>query len=155
MAPVPDCGSASRIPSISRDTRRSWAAHVYADAPKAARHAVVVQALLDAGCVIVGKTTMHELAYGVTGVNGWSGTPLNPRFPDRVPGGSSSGSAVAVAANLVDFALGTDTGGSIRIPAASCGIVGLKTTFGRVSREGVHPRTSSLDCVGPFARDSP
>jgi amidase len=126
---------------------------VYADAPKAARHAVVVQALLDAGCAIVGKTTMHELAYGVTGVNGWSGTPVNPRFPDRVPGGSSSGSAVAVAANLVDFALGTDTGGSIRIPAASCGIVGLKTTYGRVSREGVHPRTSSLDCVGPFARE--
>ena len=126
---------------------------VYADAPKATRHAVVVQAVLDAGCDIVGKTTMHELAYGVTGINGWSGTPVNPRYPDRVPGGSSSGSAVAVAANLVDFALGTDTGGSIRIPAASCGIVGLKTTYGRVSREGVHPRTSSLDCVGPFARE--
>lgn len=126
---------------------------VYADAPKATRHAAVVQAVLDAGCDIVGKTTMHELAYGVTGINGWSGTPVNPRYPDRVPGGSSSGSAVAVAANLVDFALGTDTGGSIRIPAASCGIVGLKTTYGRVSREGVHPRTSSLDCVGPFARE--
>jgi amidase len=126
---------------------------VYADAPKAAQHAAVVQALLDAGCGIVGKTTMHELAYGVTGINGWSGTPVNPRYPDRVPGGSSSGSAAAVAANLVDFALGTDTGGSIRIPAASCGIVGLKTTYGRVSREGVHPRTSSLDCVGPFARE--
>ena len=126
---------------------------VYADAPKAARHADVVQAVLDAGCEIVGKTTMHELAYGVTGINGWSGTPVNPRHPDRVPGGSSSGSAVAVAANRVDFALGTDTGGSIRIPATSCGVVGLKTTYGRVSREGVHPRTSSLDCVGPFARE--
>jgi amidase len=126
---------------------------VYADAPQATRHAAVVHAVLAAGCSIVGKTTMHELAYGVTGINGWSGTPVNPRYPDRVPGGSSSGSAVAVAASLVDFALGTDTGGSIRIPAASCGIVGLKTTYGRVSREGVHPRTSSLDCVGPFARE--
>jgi amidase len=126
---------------------------VYLDAPQATQHAVVVQSLLDAGCDIVGKTTMHELAYGITGINGWSGTPVNPRYPDRVPGGSSSGSAVAVAASLVDFALGTDTGGSIRIPAASCGIVGLKTTYGRVSRDGVHPRTSSLDCVGPFARE--
>jgi len=126
---------------------------VFAEAPKAIHHAVVVQALLDAGCSIVGKTNMHELAYGVTGINAWTGTPVNPRFPDRVPGGSSSGSAVAVALGLVDFAIGTDTGGSIRIPAASCGIYGLKTSYGRVSRKGVHPATSSLDCVGPFARD--
>jgi amidase len=124
-----------------------------ADAAPAAQHAAVVKALLAGGCRIVGKTNMHELAYGVTGINLWTGTPINPRYPDRVPGGSSSGSAVAVAAKLVDFAIGTDTGGSIRIPAACCGVFGLKPTYGRVSREGVHPATSTLDCVGPFARD--
>jgi amidase len=124
-----------------------------ADAAPAARHAAVVQALLDGGCRIVGKTNMHELAYGVTGINLWTGTPINPRYPDRVPGGSSSGSAVAVAAKLVDFAIGTDTGGSIRVPATCCGVYGLKPTYGRVSREGVCPATSSLDCVGPFAGD--
>jgi len=121
------------------------------DAPPAARHAAVVQALLDAGCRIVGKTNMHELAYGLTGINRWSGTPVNPRAPDRVPGGSSSGSAVAVAAGLVDFALGNDTGGSIRLPAACCGVVGLKPSYGRVSRAGVQPAHSTLDCVGPLA----
>jgi amidase len=130
---------------------------VFASAPPALRHAAVVQALLDGGCRIVGKTNMHELAYGVTGINRWSGTPKNPRYPDRIPGGSSSGSAVAVAAGArgdppVDFSLGTDTGGSIRIPAACCGVYGLKTSYGRISREGVHPAVSSLDCVGPFAR---
>ncbi len=123
-----------------------------ADAPPAAAHAAVVQALLDAGCRITGKANMHELAYGVTGINGWTGTPVNPRYPDRVPGGSSSGSAVAVAAGLCDFALGTDTGGSIRIPAICCGLYGLKPTFGRIGRDGVLPAESSLDCVGPFAR---
>jgi len=126
---------------------------LFAAAPRATHHAAVVKALLDHGCRLVGKTTMHELAYGVTGINTWAGTPVNPKYPDRVPGGSSSGSAVAVAARLVDFALGTDTGGSIRIPAACCGVYGLKPTYGRVSRDGVHPATSSLDCVGPFARD--
>jgi amidase len=129
----------------------------FASAPPALRHAAVVQALLDGGCRIVGKTNMHELAYGVTGINRWIGTPKNPRYPDRIPGGSSSGSAVAVAAGArgdppVDFSLGTDTGGSIRIPAACCGVYGLKTSYGRISREGVHPAVSSLDCVGPFAR---
>ena len=124
-----------------------------ADSPPAAEHAAVVRALLEAGCRIVGKTNMHELAYGLTGINHWAGTPLNPRAPGRVPGGSSSGSAVAVAAGLVDFALGNDTGGSIRLPAACCGVYGLKPTYGRVSRAGVHPRRSSLDCVGPLARE--
>jgi amidase len=123
------------------------------EAPPAAQHAAVVRALLEAGCRIVGKTNMHELAYGVTGINRWSGTPVNPRAAERVPGGSSSGSAVAVAAELVDFALGTDTGGSIRIPAACCGVYGLKPSYGRVSRSGVHPARSTLDCVGPLARD--
>ena len=126
---------------------------VFADAPPAEHHADVVQALLDGGCHIVGKTNMHELAYGVTGLNAWTGTPINPRYPDLAPGGSSSGSAAAVAAGLVDFALGTDTGGSIRVPAACCGVFGLKPSFGRVSRRGVTPTASSLDCVGPFARD--
>lgn len=125
----------------------------FADAPAATEHAAVVRALLDAACWIVGKTNMHELAYGVTGVNRWSGTPINPRAPERVPGGSSSGSAVAVAAGLVEFALATDTGGSIRIPAACCGVYGLKPTYGRLSRAGVHPQTSTLDCVGPIAGD--
>lgn len=124
-----------------------------ADAPPAQRHAAVVSALLGAGCRIVGKTNLHELAYGVTGINHWSGTPGNPRAAGRIPGGSSSGSAVAVAAGLVDFALATDTGGSIRIPAACCGVYGLKPSYGRVSRSGVHPARSSLDCVGPLARD--
>jgi amidase len=123
-----------------------------ADAPPAAQHAAIVRSLLDAGCRIVGKTNLHELAYGLTGINHWTGTPVNPRAPARVPGGSSSGSAVAVAAGLVDFALGNDTGGSIRLPAACCGVAGLKPSFGRVSRAGVHPAGSTLDCAGPVAR---
>jgi amidase len=127
----------------------------FAAAPAAERHAAVVQSLLAAGCRIVGKTNLHELAYGVTGINRWAGTPRNPRAPGRVPGGSSSGSAVAVAAGLVDFALGNDTGGSIRIPAACCGVYGLKPSFGRVSRTGVQPARTTLDCVGPLARDVP
>lgn len=117
----------------------------------AREHADVIQAVLDAGCHVVGKTNMHELAFGMTGVNGWTGTPLNPHYPDLIPGGSSSGSAVAVAAKQVDFALGTDTGGSVRVPAACCGVYGLKPTMGRVSRRGVWPAETTLDCVGPFA----
>ena len=127
------------------------ASRAFANAPPAARHAAVVQRLLDAGCRLIGKTNMHELAYGVTGINRFTGTPRNPLDAARIPGGSSSGSAVAVARGFADFALGTDTGGSIRIPAACCGIMGLKPTYGRVSRDGVHPAESSLDCVGPFA----
>ncbi len=125
----------------------------FAAAAPAARHAVVVQRLLEAGCRIVGKTNLHELAYGVTGINAFTGTPRNPRAPERIPGGSSSGSAVAVALQRVDFAVGTDTGGSIRIPAACCGVFGLKPTYGRINRRGVLPAASSLDCVGVFARD--
>lgn len=122
-------------------------------AKPASQDAEVVRLLRQAGCRIVGRANMHELAYGVTGVNAWTGTPTNPAWPALVPGGSSSGSAVAVAAGLVDFAIGSDTGGSIRVPATCCGVVGLKPTFGRVSRQGAHPAASSLDCVGPFARD--
>lgn len=124
-----------------------------ADAPAAVHHAQVVQALLSADCQIKGKTSLHELAYGTTGLNAWTGTAPNPLYPGRIPGGSSSGSAAAVAAGLADFSLGTDTGGSVRIPAACCGVFGLKPTYGRVSRRGVMPAVSSLDCVGPFAAD--
>lgn len=119
----------------------------------ASRHAAVIQRLLENGCRLLGKTTLHELAFGVTGINAWSGTPLNPHYPALIPGGSSSGSATVVAAGEVDFALGTDTGGSVRMPAACCGVVGLKPTWGRVSRDGVIPAHSSLDCVGFFARE--
>jgi amidase len=100
-----------------------------------------------------GKTNLHELAYGVTGVNGAFGTPVNPLDPRRVPGGSSSGSAAAVAAGEADIAYGSDTGGSIRIPAACCGIAGLKTTWGRIPTDGVWPLSPGLDTVGPMARD--
>jgi amidase len=101
----------------------------------------------------VGKTNLHELAYGISGINAAFGTPVNPLDPRRIPGGSSSGSAAAVAADEADVAYGTDTGGSIRIPAACCGIAGLKTTWGRVSLDGVHPLAPGLDSVGPMARD--
>lgn len=115
-------------------------------------NAAVVDRLLAAGCHIVGKTTLHELAFGVTGINDWAGTPLNPSWPDRIPGGSSSGSAAAIASGVADIALGTDTGGSIRIPAACCGVIGLKPSFGRLDRTGVAPADTTLDCVGPLAR---
>lgn len=117
----------------------------------AAQNAEVIDRILNADCVITAKTNLHELAFGITGINHVFGTPINPKYSDLIPGGSSSGSAAAVAAHLADFTLGTDTGGSIRMPAACCGVYGLKPTFGRVSRKGVHPAQSSLDCVGPFA----
>jgi amidase len=129
------------------------ASAVLAGAPPAADHAEVVHQLLASRqWSIIGKANMHELAFGVTGVNHHTGTPVNPLWPQRIPGGSSSGSAVAVAGGLADLALGTDTGGSVRLPAACCGIVGFKPSFGLVSRRGVHPAVSSLDCVGLFAR---
>ncbi|MDK9688329.1 amidase [Halomonas sp. LC1] len=124
-----------------------------ADAPPAAAHAEVVERTLKAGYHIVGKANLHELAFGMTGINAWAGTPENPRYPNLIPGGSSSGSAAAVAAGLADIGIGTDTGGSIRVPAACCGVYGLKPTFGRLSRRGVMPAESSLDCVGPLACD--
>ena len=124
-----------------------------ADAPRATRHAEVVARLIEAGWHVVAKTNMHELAFGMTGINDFTGTPTNPQDPARVPGGSSSGSAAAVGRGLVDAALGTDTGGSVRGPAACCGVIGLKSTFGRVSRRGVTPAYTTLDCVGPFARE--
>ncbi len=105
-----------------------------------------------AGARIMGKTNLHELCFGTSGINPWFGTPINPVAPDRVPGGSSSGSAVAVATGEADVGYGTDTGGSVRIPAACCGVVGLKTTFGRISTKGVWPLAPSLDTIGPLAR---
>jgi amidase len=101
----------------------------------------------------VGKTNLHELAFGISGVNAAFGTPVNPLDPALVPGGSSSGSAAAVGSGEADVAYGSDTGGSIRIPAACCGIAGLKTTWGRIPLTGVWPVAPSLDTVGPMARD--
>jgi amidase len=106
-----------------------------------------------AGARIVGRTNLHELALGVTGINPWYGTPVNPIDPTRVPGGSSSGSAVAVATGEADVAYGSDTGGSVRIPSACCGTAGLKTTWGRIPLDGVWPLSPSFDTVGPMARD--
>jgi aspartyl-tRNA(Asn)/glutamyl-tRNA(Gln) amidotransferase subunit A len=114
--------------------------------------ATVAARLAAAGAVLLGKLNMHEFAYGPTGVNPHYGTPSNPWGADRMPGGSSSGSGAAVAAGLCAGALGTDTGGSIRIPASLCGIVGLKPTYGRVSRAGVVPLAWSLDHIGPMTR---
>jgi aspartyl-tRNA(Asn)/glutamyl-tRNA(Gln) amidotransferase subunit A len=113
----------------------------------------VVAKLQSAGMVLLGKTHTVQFAYGASGINNDHGTPHNPWHKvAHVPGGSSSGSAVAVASGLVPFALGTDTGGSVRVPAALCGIVGLKTTVGRVSRAGVYPLCWTLDSVGPLTR---
>jgi amidase len=100
---------------------------------------------------LVGKANLHELAMLPLGTNPWFGTPVNPLDPELIPGGSSSGSAVAVATGEAEVALGSDTGGSVRIPAACCGVCGLKTTHGRISLEGVWPLAPSLDTIGPIA----
>jgi aspartyl-tRNA(Asn)/glutamyl-tRNA(Gln) amidotransferase subunit A len=124
---------------------------VYADhVPE--RSAEAVTRLEAAGYANVGKTNLHEFAYGITSVNPHYGTVPNPSFPGRMAGGSSGGSAAALAAGLADAALGTDSGGSIRIPAACCGIAGFKPTYGLVSLEGVFPLAPSFDHVGPMAR---
>jgi aspartyl-tRNA(Asn)/glutamyl-tRNA(Gln) amidotransferase subunit A len=114
--------------------------------------AAAVTRLRAAGVVIFGKTNLHEFAYGVSNANPWWGIARNPRDPQRSPGGSSGGSAIAVVAGLAAAALGSDTGGSIRIPAALCGCVGLKPTYGTVPVEGAMPLGWSLDHVGPLAR---
>ncbi len=118
----------------------------------AATSAVVVQRLLQAGAAMVGKTVTDELAFSLEGENEHYGTPINPRCPERLPGGSSSGSAVAVAAGLADLGLGTDTGGSVRVPASFCGLYGFRPTHGRVPLEGVMPFAPTFDTVGLFAR---
>ena len=112
-----------------------------------------VRRLLDSGSTMVGKTISDELCYSLTGVNAHYGTPINPRAPGRTAGGSSSGSAAAVAGGLADFALGTDCGGSVRIPASYCGLFGMRPSHGRVSTDGVVPFAPSFDVVGWFARE--
>ena len=123
---------------------------IYADhVPE--RSAESVTRLEAAGYSNIGKTNLHEFAYGITSVNPHFGTVPNPRYPGRMAGGSSGGSAAAVAAGLAEYALGTDSGGSIRIPAACCGIVGFKPTYGLVSLDGVFPLAPSFDHAGPMA----
>jgi len=124
-----------------------------AAASPVAAHAPVVRQLLASGAVCLGKTVTDELAFSLEGRNAHYGTPRNPRNPAWLPGGSSSGSAVAVASGMADFALGTDTGGSVRVPAAFCGIYGFRPSHGVVPLEGVVPFSPSYDTVGWFARD--
>jgi amidase len=116
-------------------------------------NAAVVDRLLNAGARLVGKTHMDEMAYSLMGANPHYGAPINPAAPERHPGGSSSGSAVAVAAGLVNFAIGTDTAGSCRAPAAFCGVFGFRSSLGAIPMEGVIPLAPSLDVIGWFARD--
>ena len=120
--------------------------------PTSLSDAPVVAALRQAGAFVIGTTVLHEFAFGVTGINDYSGTPRNPHDASRIPGGSSSGSAVAVAEGSARIAVGTDTGGSIRIPAALCGIVGFKPAFGTYPIGGVFPLSPTLDHVGFLAR---
>ncbi|MDP4075482.1 amidase [Acidovorax sp. A1169] len=122
--------------------------------PLPTRHSALVQQLLDAGATLCGKLVTDELAYSIHGHNLHYGMPLNSAAPERIPGGSSSGSVAAVAARLVDFALGTDTGGSTRVPASYCGVWGLRTTHGLVSREGLVPLHDSFDTATWFAHDA-
>src|SRR5437763_8300187 len=120
----------------------------------AAKDAPVVAALREAGAVVIGKTNMHELAFGATNLISACGPAHNPWDPERITGGSSGGSGAAVAARVVPIALGTDTGGSIRIPSSLCGVFGLKPTHGRLPLDGVMPLATSLDCPGPIAANA-
>ncbi|MBY0331987.1 MAG: amidase [Acetobacteraceae bacterium] len=122
--------------------------------PVPTRHAWAVQALLDAGATLVGKTVTDEVSLGILGENAFDGTPLNPAAPGHVPGGSSSGSASAVAQGLCSTALGTDTGGSVRVPASFCGLYGIRPTHGRLDLAGMLPQAPSSDTTGWFARDA-
>lgn len=134
---------------VTRAGSPSWAeSH-----PQAAETAPALSALLAAGADLVAKTHTDELAWSLLGQNAHYGTPTNPRSPDRVPGGSSSGSVVAVAGGLVDFAVGSDTGGSVRVPASNCGVYGIRTTHGAISLANVVPLAPSFDTVGWFARE--
>jgi aspartyl-tRNA(Asn)/glutamyl-tRNA(Gln) amidotransferase subunit A len=131
--------------------RTTYGSKVYEDhVPE--QNAVAVQRALDAGAVLVGKANLAEFAWGVLGQNEWFGTCRNPARPGLTTGGSSSGSAAALAAGLCDLALGTDTGCSIRLPAAACDVVGLKSQWGLVPMDGVFPLCPTLDTAGPMAR---
>jgi amidase len=121
---------------------------------EATETATAVQALLDAGARLVGKTHTDEIAYSLMGANAHFGTPLNTKAPDRVPGGSSSGSASAVAADLADIGLGSDTGGSVRLPASFCGLFGIRTTHGAIALDRTMPLAPSYDTAGWFAQDA-
>jgi aspartyl-tRNA(Asn)/glutamyl-tRNA(Gln) amidotransferase subunit A len=151
--PVSDHGSRLAVKDLfdTAGLTTTYGSAVFADhVPD--RSAEAVTALEAAGHVNVGKTNLHEFAYGVTSQNPHYGTVPNPTAPGRTAGGSSGGSAAALAAGLADAALGTDSGGSIRIPAACCGIVGFKPSFGLVSLEGVFPLAPTFDHAGPMAR---
>ena len=121
--------------------------------PAADKTAWTVQTLVDSGATMAGKTITDELTRGIFGENAHYGTPTNPRAPGRVPGGSSSGSASAVAGGLVDFALGSDTGGSVRVPSSFCGLYGLRPTHGRIPLDGILIQAPSYDTIGWFADD--
>ncbi|HEV2302022.1 MAG TPA: amidase [Stellaceae bacterium] len=127
-----------------------WARHN----PLPTRHAALVERLLEAGASLLGKTLTDEVSLGILGENAFYGTPINSAAPGRVPGGSSSGSAAAVAAGLCDTALGTDTGGSVRVPASFCGLYGIRPTHGRLDLSGMLPQAPSSDTAGWFARDA-
>lgn len=122
--------------------------------PLPTRHAWIVETLLHAGASIIGKTITDEVSLGILGENPFDGTARNPAAPSRVPGGSSSGSASAVAGGVCDFALGTDTGGSVRVPASFCGLYGIRPTHGRIDFSGITAQAPSSDTVGWFARDA-
>src|SRR5215831_198971 len=119
----------------------------------AEQDAPLVRRMREFGCVVIGKANLHEWAFGVSSQNPHHGGVRNPRAPDRIPGGSSGGSAAAVAAGLCDWGVGSDTGGSIRVPASYCGVVGFKPTIGTVDTEGVVPLSRTLDTIGPLAPD--
>jgi amidase len=122
--------------------------------PVPTRHAWAVQTLLDAGADLIGKTITDEVSLGILGENPFEGTPVNPRAPGHVPGGSSAGSAAAVAAEICDTALGTDTGGSVRVPASFCGLYGIRPTHGRLDLNGMMAQAPTSDTTGWFARDA-
>ncbi len=133
-------------------SRTSGGSPAWRDAhPPAGEHAGAVRSLLDAGATIIGKTVCDEFFYSITGSNAHFGTPINPRSPDRIPGGSSSGSASATASGACDLAIGSDTGGSVRIPAAHCGIYGIRTTKDRFDFTGAMTMAPSFDAGGWFA----
>ncbi len=122
--------------------------------PIPTKHSFAVQTLLDGGATLIGKTITDEVSLGILGENAFDGTPKNTRAPGRVPGGSSSGSAAAVAAGICDTALGTDTGGSVRVPSSFCGLYGIRPTHGRVDTRGMLPQAPTSDTTGWFARDA-